>query len=211
VRKAPNPKIFIGLALGTFIAGAGINYMTYSGLQETQQKVADLKNQVRPASEVQADLDRSNKDLVAMSDQLKHLEAGLPDFAYVPTMLAELEQAGKANGIEVSGVRPTPPPAVNPKAGEKQERKPYDELIIEVKGHGRYPDVMKFVDALQKFPKIVAVRTLSLTPRNDPETKDKQLLDITIELKAFIFQPPKTPNMVPGSSTAALQEVRHEG
>jgi len=212
VRKAPNPKIFVFLALGTFVAGAGMNYMAYSGLTEAQGHIHELTGQVRPTKQVEAELEKSNTELAAMDTQLKHLEAGLPDYAYVPTMMSELEQLGKANGIEVSGVRPTPPPAINPKAGEKTERKPYDELIIEVKGHGKYGDVMRFVEGLQKFPKIVAIRTMSMAPKNDPTSPDKNKLDITIEMKAFVFPQPQAPKTGNGTQkTAALQEVRHEG
>ncbi len=213
MKKAPNPKIFLGLALGTFVVGAGINYMTYSGMSEAQEKVAQLKNQVKPTTQIQSELDASTKELTETSSQLKHLEANIPDFAYIPTMLAELEQVGKANGIEVTGVRPTVPPAANPKEGEKVARKPYDELIIEVKGRGHYGDVMKFIGALQTFPKIVALRSISMTPKNDPSKGTTDGLDLTIDLKAFVFPQPQT---APGASpatgkTAARMEVRHEG
>lgn len=187
MKKAPNPKIFLILALATFVAGAGANYLAYTSLDDAQGKVKSLRSQVKPTSEVQSELEKSNKDLADTTSQLKFLEAGVPDFAYVPTMLAQLEQFGKQNGIEVTGVRPGPPPAANLKAGDKPERKAYDELIIEVKGHGKYGDVMKFVNALHTFPKIIATRSISMTPKIDLNHTGTGGLDVTIELKAFVF------------------------
>ena len=73
-----------------------------------------------------------------------------------------------------------------------KRKKPYTELDIEVRGRGSYRAVMSFVSALQSFPKIVAARTLSLTPkvdRNDPSGAVK--LDTTIELRTYLFAPAK--------------------
>ncbi len=210
MKKSPNPKIFMILALGTFVVGAGAVYMGYTGLAEQEGKVAALRSQVKPTQEIQKQLDDSNKTLTETAAKLKHLEEGIPDFAYIPTMLSQLEATGKANGIEVVGVRPMPVPVVNPKQGEKQERKPYDELVIEVKGRGSFANVMKFVDSLQTFPKIVAARTVTLTPKTDIN-KGFSGLDVVVELKAFVFPQPVKPGATPPTKTASTQMVTHEG
>jgi Tfp pilus assembly protein PilO len=200
VRKSPNPKIFLFLAVGTFVVGAGAVYTAYSGLSEQEAKVADLKSQVKPTKDVQKALDDSEKDLTDTTAKLKHLEQGVPDFAYIPTMLGDLQAAGKASGLDVTGVKPMPAPPVNPKQGEKQERKPYDEQLIEIKGRGTYASVLKFIQGLQTFPKIVAARTVTMTPKTDP-LKGVTGLDVTIELKAFVFPQPAGAPGAPGTAT----------
>lgn len=188
--KAPNPKLFMALTAVALAAGAGLVFMQYSAYSEMTGKVANLRGQVKDAKEVESELAASETRLKETQEKLRHLEQSVPDFAYVPTLLAELEATGRDHGIEVTGVRPMIRPAAAPKAdGGKAERKPYEELDIEVKGRGSYGDVMRFVAALQKFPKIVESRVMTLTPKTDL-TGVATKLDVSIELRAYMFPQP---------------------
>src|SRR5262249_22924054 len=125
---------------------------------------------------------------------LTHLEKGIPTTAYVPTMLQELAKIGNDCGITVTGVRPVPKTASSNAAaqsgdGTQTVSKPaYDALDIEVKGRGNYASVMKFITALQTFPKIVGSRTISITPCMEPNDNAQGLVDIVIGLRAYLFQ-----------------------
>jgi hypothetical protein len=131
------------------------------------------------------------------------LEQGVPEFAYVPTLLKELEAFGISNGIEVFGVRPMPNPVQTPKDKEKKRiQKAYIELLIEVKGRGRYENVMRFIQGLKAFPKIVASKAVSLSPRNDSQSENTSELDVTVELKTFLF-PPKQDALPPADLPGA--------
>ncbi len=186
MKKGPNAKLFLIMALATLFAGMGAVYFQYNLMSGEEAKVQDLKKQARDQKTVQADLEKSAKQLSDCSTELKHLEQGVPEGAYVPTMLTDLETTGRASGLVVTGVRPMPKPAA--KKDEKNVRKPYDELDIEVKGSGNYGAIMSFVKALNSFPKIVAARMVTMVPKTDASrTGPSDLLDVQIQLKAFVF------------------------
>jgi len=216
MKQPPNPKIFMMMSLGMVVAGGIAGFFGYSGMTAKADEVHRLKSEVKDARTVQKELDDSKAQLQETSEKLKHLEASVPDFAYVPTLLTELERVGKENGIEVLGVRPVPKPpeAKKPDDGEVststvKQSKPYEELNIEIKGRGTYGDTMRFVQALQTFQKIVAARSVSLSPKTEIGQTAK-ILDVSIELRAYIFKPKDVKPDAP-KSTAQLEVNHHEG
>jgi len=175
------------MAIGTLVLGAVASYMGYSQMTSAEAEVAQLKSQVKDEKEVQKELDASKTKVLECSDKLKHLEAGVPDFAYVPTLMTELEKTGKQYGIQILGVRPVPKPIVAGKKDDSAKSKPaYDELTIEVKGFGSYGSIMRFVNSLTEFPKIIAARSVQLTPKADPGATRPDL-DMVVELRAYVF------------------------
>jgi Tfp pilus assembly protein PilO len=199
MRKVPNPNLFLILAVVTFFAGTGLVGLQASSLSAKRHTVEELKGQAQDPTEVQRKLDTSKSQLDDCSSKLAHLEMGISDSAYVPTLLQQLEKFGLSNGIAVTGVRPVPKPPT--KKGETETRKAYEELNLEVKGRGSYGDVMRFVSGLQTFPKIVAARTVSLQPTTDNTRKDTGDLDVTIELRAYVFPDTTASTPADGSAT----------
>lgn len=180
-----------GLAV---VGGAGLVGFQYSNLNADKARVQSLRDSSKDEKAVQASLDRSIQELEDAKVQLTHLEKGVPTTAYVPTMLQDLEKAGRTAGIAVTGVRPMPkaatPPPANPDGGSTTEvvQKPaYEELQIEVKGRGTYASAKKFVEALQAFPKIVGARTIDIVPCVDPKDASEGLVEITVGLRAYLF------------------------
>lgn len=186
MKRSRAPQLFLILAAVALAAGAGGTFLQYQELSEKWEKVAELKKSSRDPKEIQADLDKTGIELTKSKTELDHLEKSVPAFAYVPTMLKELEQFGKLNSIEVLGVRPIP--KQDPK-DKKKKKQAYEEIAIEVKGRGDFKSVQQFVTALHKFPKIVGVRSVSLQPKNDPTEAAAKKLDVTIELRAYLFAP----------------------
>lgn len=186
IRRA-NPRIFMGLtAAMVLLGGAGV-YLAWSDVSDMEGKLANLKKDVRTPADVQKELDDSQKKLDDCQALLTHLERGVPDHAYLPTMLSELEKVGKENGIQVTGVKPIMRPQPVKKEGEKAQKKAYEELDIEVRGHGKFEDTRKFIAALNAFPKIVAARTVAMLPKTISGQEWSDDLDITVELRAFMF------------------------
>ena len=207
----------------TLVAGSGASYYQYAALAEQTETVVQLRVDTRPTPQIEAEVEKSAEKLADCAAQLVHLEQGVPQFAYVPTLLYELEKLGNSTGIEVLGVRPLPPPAKS--KDEKPKKSAYQELDIEVKGRGDYESVMSFVQALQTFPKIVEARMISLTPKNDSNTTGKPRLEVEVQLRTYLFPPPKgmelmfgepksdhakaDPMAVPPDSKPAAQEGSH--
>lgn len=204
MKLQPNPKVFIALTALTLVAGIGLTYVEYSSGSETSMRIQQLKKNSKDERQLKTDLDTTTAQLQDCSLKLQHLEQGVPELAYIPTMLKELEKVGKDNGIEVTGVRPIPVAASTTKGKDGKpivEKKAYTELNIEVKGRGYYSSVLKFVNALQTFPKIVAARTVSLSPKSASNDPGEPKLEITIQLRSYLFSDKDAPAVPPVTGT----------
>ncbi|MBI1755600.1 MAG: type 4a pilus biogenesis protein PilO [Fimbriimonas ginsengisoli] len=199
MKQGPNPRVFMTMAAAMLVAGSGALYFQYGALESARVGVADLRKKDRTESSLRQELESATKHVADVQLRLNHLEEGVPTFAYVPTMLAELEKTGRDSGIMVLGVRPLPkpPPQKTSADAPKPKRKPYEEMEIEVKGRGNYDAVRKFVTALNSFPKIVAARMVTMTPKVDPNNPS-DLLDVSVQLRAFLFPAEDAPK---GAST----------
>ncbi len=214
MRRGPNPKIFLLMAVGAFVVGGLLAFSAFNNLESAKGHLRKVQAASRDARTLNKELGESEASLKDSLAKLQHLEQGVQDYAYVPTMLSDLDTLGKASGIDVTGVRPLPKPVVAKQSGpppsdeEKPKKKAYDELDIEVKGRGNYHSVLTFIEALDKFPKIVAARTVEMNPKMDPG-QTLSTLDVTIGLRAYIFAGP--PASQKGTRTAMASGSTHEG
>ena len=210
--KQVNNRIYIALSVAALFGGGGACYLQMQNLDYYGKQVRDLRAQLSKQGDVQTQLDEVTQRVQLSQEKLDHLEQGVPQRAYMPTLMTELEGLGKRNGILVTGVRPMPakfaPPPV--KGGDKpaaSARKTYEEQDVEVKGNGHYLKVLAFLSELERFPKIVSVQSVTLTPKNDLNAKgDPSNLDVTVELKAFLF-----PSAAPSRPSLTQLKVNHEG
>jgi Tfp pilus assembly protein PilO len=192
--KTPNPKIFMVLTGVSLLAGMGLCYMQYNALGEVNTNRERLRAEAKDEKEVQAELATAKTELAEIYTKISHLEQGVSEWAYVPTLLKELEKTGQTSGLQVLGVRPIPK-TVKPTMVSKKDnpdeatitRKPYNEQDIEIRCRGDYRSVMNFTKALQMFPKIVAARTVSLQPKSGAQTPGSPQLEAVIELRAYLF------------------------
>ncbi len=139
-------------------------------LQEMRGKVTQLPQ-----------LEEQYQDL---RERLSVLEPALPDSAYIPTFLRQIENLATGTQNEILLIRPKAPikrsPAdsavqINDETGEivKTEGQPaeaapppmpYDFVPIELRIQGTYWTVIDFLDELQRFPKMIAVNDISFSP-----------------------------------------------
>jgi Tfp pilus assembly protein PilO len=189
--RPPNARLYLGLAGFTFLGSVGFLFVQNQKLDSQRGEVIRMREQSREQTQLNAKLESTKKDLADLKDKLSHLEEGIPDAAYVPTLLKDLETVGKQHGIDVTGLRPVAVKA-QPTAKDKDtsDVKPYQPLDLELKGRGRYFDLVTFIEALNVFPQIVAVRTLGLTPASNGPKEETRHLEITIGLRAFVFKQP---------------------
>lgn len=192
MKRSPNPKFYLLMALGTLVAGSVLVSTQASRLGDKRATVERLRQESQDENQVRERLASSATLLEEARVKLEHLEQNIPSAAYIPTMLQELEKVGNEQGIKVVGVRPAMRMIARPKVdGTAAEpiRKPYDELDIEVKGRGSYEAIENFVKSLQSFPKIVAARMVSVSPHIDPLNPTEPQLEIAVELRAYLFKP----------------------
>jgi Tfp pilus assembly protein PilO len=186
-----NPKSFYILSGVVVAAGAGLLWMTNSSISEQSAHIETLRKELRDEKTVLKEVDEAKKRVDDLKFKLVHLEAGVQDFAYIPTMLKELEQFGKKNNLEITQVKPIAAPPSNGKDKDsKKDKSAYQELNVNVKGRGSYENSLRFLQAIKVFPKIVAVRTVSLSPHVDNSAKKagKPLLDLELEIRAYAFK-----------------------
>jgi Tfp pilus assembly protein PilO len=189
MKRAPNMKIVTAITVVACVGGIGACFYQYSALNDATARVDSIQKKSKSEKTLQAQALRTANQLKGCSDRLAHLEQSVPEFAYVPTLMKELENVGKQNGIEVLGVRPIQPKDKKEDKNKATDKKPYQELKIEVKGRGNYRSVAAFIKALKTFPKIVAVKSLTLTPKPETNAKAPSKLDVVVELKTYVFQP----------------------
>lgn len=213
MRKVPNPKFFMILTAITVVVGLGLTFIQYSSLLDTQAKVAQLRKDQLDQGKLEDKLKTSLSQLQECSNSLSHLEKGVPELDYVPTMLKQLEDAGTQSGLVVLGVRPVPKQdaakdSSSASKDKKTPKKQYTELDIEVTCRGDYKSVRNFVHALSVFPKIVAAKTISITPKQqDSKSQDSApKLDVTISLRSYLFPPDKS-DMTKAVPVASNQEA----
>lgn len=171
------------LAVAVIAIGGGLVYWQYSARSSAEQRVQAIEAEMPNEQEIQNDLQESQMQLAEYRTQLEHLEKSVPSIAYVPTLLRELEIMGKENDIVVTGVRPVPVSL----STDDPEEKPYQELEIDITGQGTYAAVLNMIGAIQVFPKVMALKTVNLAPRQGAQTRTKEL-DVTIRVKAYVFK-----------------------
>ena len=191
------PKTFYILSGVVVVVGAGMMWMTNSSISDQSNHIATLKKEVRDEKEVQAELVDSKKKVEDLKFKLVHLEQGVQDFAYIPTMLKELEQFGKKNNLEIVEVKPIPtPPPTEKEKQSKKEKSAYQELNVHIKARGSYEHSLSFLEAIKVFPKIVAVRTVSLSPHvtSSAVKAAKPVLELELDLRAYAFKEEDKPD-----------------
>lgn len=178
-------KTLVLLAIMALVLGGGAVYWQYNSMVEAEVKMKALDEEVPDEAELTASLEEASQKMVALQKELTHLEQGVPQPAYIPTLLKEIEATGRQANLTVTGVRPLLPPPLPP--GMEAEKKPYQELDIDITGKGDYQAIINLVNSLRKFPKIVAVKTVNLTPRTDPTKATYSHIDTTLKIRAFVF------------------------
>jgi Tfp pilus assembly protein PilO len=168
--------------------------------------------QLEEGSAVASRLAATEAELQSDRDELKFLESSLPNAAYVPTLLKQVEALAVETHNDVRGVRPSvevsPPPSLrdrrsDPEAAaraadaqddknkdteEKKAPEPYDKLKIQLALTGKYADCLQLIHRLTRFPKIVSVNDVQFRPRFDDSVGGDPKIDVDLNLTAFILK-----------------------
>lgn len=169
-------------------------------LQAKQKAVGD-------ANKVASRIVESQQKLEETKLKLSCLESSVATYEYVPTLLKQLETLGKSMSLNVLSVRPQPivedtVAAAKPAASgenqegeksaassntKKKEVKPYKELKIEIEVEGTYWNTRNFMYRLTKFPKIIAVNQIQMSPAGLVIGRNSPKLQVRLSVTAFIF------------------------
>lgn len=185
--KETNPKALGLIALVVVFAGGGATYWQYSAVSTAKAKIAQIETEIPSEKELQKSLSDSSAKLSEYKEMVQHLEKGVPDIAYIPTLMKELEQVGVDLDIDVIGVRPVPQSFMSGANGDSEENTDYDEIELEVTIRGHYEDSKRFLDALEQFSKIVAVTKVNMKPERAMGDGGKEQIETKITVSAYVF------------------------
>jgi Tfp pilus assembly protein PilO len=180
-------------------------------------KGAELKKLESELSEKRAKLEEVHTKLTELPDleakygdlqsRLSVLEPALPDSAYIPTFLRQIENLARGTKNGILTIRPKPAirrsaadsVSINEETGEVKRKKqsegteavavsmPYDFVPIELKLEGTYWTVIDFLAELQQFPKMIAVNDISFSPKSGrADTMTSPSLTATMGLTAVV-------------------------
>ena len=202
----------IGLGVSLYHAKAADLGQLQQTLTQKQAELADTKIKVKQLP----DLEQHYQDL---RTRLAVLEPGLPNAAYIPTFLRQIEGLAMGTSNDILLIRPKPAikktgastaVTINNETGEVQKENkatsasgagadkdkkpelPYDFVPIELRVQGTYWTVINFLAELQRFPKMIAVNDVSFSP-NQAGTDSGRSPNLTasMELTAVVTKKTK--------------------
>ena len=201
MKNQPTVRMVVMALVGAVLVGGGVVYWASGTAKDAKSRYQTLVADDPNEGDLRNMVETSQTKVDETKLQLQHLEQSVPNLAYVPTLLTELELLGKQHNIEVTGVRPVigEKKAVNTddKASGGEKKKAYQEMNIDISGRGSYGNVMQVVEALKKFPKIIAIQTVGLQPKKDTsqdangQKSSGVVLDATVRITAYLFPMPQ--------------------
>lgn len=192
MKRGPDPRWMIALLVLALLVGGGVTYMVYSLHSRVKEDLEALKAKALDRQELEAQQLATEQQVREMQLKLANLEQGIPELAYMPTFLREIEDVGRQGGLAVTGVRPVPQQTSASTSETDAAAAPsYQVIDFEIDGRARYRSVMTFLASLNRFPKIVEVRTISLSPAN-VSGRSSDMLELKAALRAYAFPPGQT-------------------
>lgn len=188
MKNESSPKALAIVGLIAIVAGGGFTFWQYAAVSDVKAKLIAIQSEIPTEVELKQSLADSSAKLVEFEEKVKHLEESVPDIAYVPTLMKELEKVGEDLDIDVIGVRPVPESFLGGVNNDKTAlNSAYDEVEIEVTIRGLYDDSKRFLDALEEFPKIVAVTKVDMKPERSMGESGKDQIETKIFVKTYVF------------------------
>jgi Tfp pilus assembly protein PilO len=215
--------LLAGLLALTVIALGFVFWLQRGAVDRTMRSLRDKEAQLNDGQQMAGRREAATTALEEDRAQLRFLESGVSNAAFVPTLLKQLEELAGSTHNKVLGVRPElikeapsrleqrrdPDAKGKEKKGddeaEKKRREPYTRLSIQVSLVGGFKSTQLFVERLMRFPKIVAVEELQIKPHKadrDDEGSGSALLDVEIKLTAFVMKE-DAPAAPPSGGTVA--------
>jgi Tfp pilus assembly protein PilO len=148
-----------------------------------------------------------------LQERLSVLEPALPDSAYIPTFLRQIEHLAIGTENQIVAIRPRAEvmPGQQKKGGvhindqtgdvvqgEGEEapatkeaavpKLPYRFIPIEVKTEGTYWTAVDFLRELQRFPKMIAVNNVAFSPKTGGRdaSANRHTLEATMDMLAVV-------------------------
>ena len=197
--------LFALIALGvlTLIVGAGVFHRQSVENKKLHVEIMTKKARLVEINKELEGQEQREQELAQLEERLKTLDKDLADYKYIPTYLEQIQRATVATGntmmrIQPGEIRPldlkqsplvtgtasasAPAPAASD-ANKAATAPAYQVQRINLEVRGNYVSIQRLLNALRQFPKMVYVRSLNLSPRNE---RDNEYISAQIETYAII-------------------------
>ncbi len=185
-----------GIAAILLVVAGGVLYLLNNSIQSATKEEADKAAQVGSAQQVAEKYQATLTDYNATCSQLQFVEKSIAPNAYIPTLVPQIEHLAQSYDLNVSAIRPGPVSAAPAPAASTDPSAPaappYQTMSLGLTLSGSYTQIMKFMYSLTKFPKIITVKSLSLSPAGSAPTvngKPQTNLSANIAMAAYVFVP----------------------
>ncbi len=187
--------------------GASLYHTKAANLAKLNQELAKKEEQLKQAEAKLTELPELESEFSRLQARLSVLEPALPDSAYIPTFLRQIEGLATNTRNQILMIRPkpvspaagaeAPKAAINDETGEIVEKKggapgesapqtstPYDQIPIELRLQGGYWTVIDFLTELRRFPKMIAVNDVGFDPTGGMGQQPSPQLTVNMALTA---------------------------
>lgn len=193
--------------LVTLLLSVGSLYLPYQGITRINETLEQKRKELEQAQQATSQLRLVQQEYEQTRRELQFLERGVSQYAYIPTMLQQIEQTAKSLNLEISAIRPQQDSQQSTQDQKEKAQKPYEEQLIEISIRGNFWSLMRFLKQLDEYPKILAIQTMQVQSKvqNQLETAPTNpQLEIRTTVRAFIFKnhSPR-PNAQGGSTNAS--------
>ncbi|MCJ7821724.1 MAG: type 4a pilus biogenesis protein PilO [Armatimonadetes bacterium] len=176
----------LGIAVLCLIGlGGSLYHAKTSELSKLKGQLEAKESQLTEVRAKLTELPQYEAQYGKLQARLSVLEPSLPDSAYIPTFLRQIEGLATGTQNNILMIRPkpaiqraaAPTTTINDETGEivaieadgeaaaaEPAPLPYDFVPIELRVEGTYWTAIDFLVELQKFPKMIAVNDVSFTP-----------------------------------------------
>lgn len=191
---------------------AFIVYRMQSTIGKLKVDITNKSEELASYAKTYREIPQLQATLNSLRSQLGQVEWNLPSPAYIPTFLAQIEQWGRQCGVKVTNISPqktqTPQkPAqkatVEEEAGvrrgeyreqakptEERAQAPYEIIPVNLQVEGNFYGVQKFIDGFRRFPKVLSISKLDMTPQEregqEPLVRVSLSLNIAVLSEATI-------------------------
>lgn len=174
----------LGIAVLCLIGlGGSLYHAKTSELSKLKDQLEANESQLTEVREKLTELPQYEAQYGKLQARLSVLEPSLPDSAYIPTFLRQIEGLATGTQNNILMIRPkpaiqraaAPTTTIDDETGEIMKTEgeaaapepallPYDFVPIELRLEGTYWTAIDFLVELQKFPKMIAVNDVSFSP-----------------------------------------------
>ncbi len=197
----------VGIAVLCLIGLGGSLYHAKAGeLARLEGQLSAKESELAEVREKLGELPSLEAKYSKLQGRLSVLEPSLPNSAYIPTFLRQIEGLATGTHNNILMIRPKAPVqassapvvTINNETGAiihaepgadvaPAPTMPYDFIPIELRLEGTYWTVIDFLAELQKFPKMIAVNDVAFSPTQVGVTARRSpRLTVTMGLTAVV-------------------------